>query len=244
MSGLDVSGQTALSDASTSGLVPASTTPIATEMLRHDSHDGHSTNTYPSPSSTISPCQSPHADETGAPCFPMSTTTSELAFALRDHQAASTGNSGQHIQCSQMADSSAGVSVSPRHPVPFFYVSGESDAMYAPAETASTAEASSSLSLPMMEFAPDKFSFEGDISHYHPSSSIVSYAPVDGRRYSADGSFTSGGNKNQRDALHGMEFAAPADVYGAAFSDHPTTLDPSSLDSSHKHSHGNYNAYT
>jgi hypothetical protein len=235
MSGLDVNSQ---QDSHTGAPAAHTTYPPQGELVPNAStpipagNSTQSSSAYPSPSSTVSPCQSPHtadnsnntaATSSSSSCIPIS-RSSELAYALRDGQ--DCRSEQQHTQCAQMLDApvSSGDVSAPR----FFYVPSEPSAMYTSAADSTTATpeatSSSSLTLPLIDYgaASDKYAFDAEMPSIsatgHYQASLASYAASrDARRHG-----------------HGMEFARPPvdmDLYAyGGRSSAGTVVDRSSLD--------------
>jgi len=206
MSGLDVNGQP--SPVAQDTYAPQEGQSM-TGMADSTGRDNRCrTETYPSPSSTVSPGHSPHVHEAVPPALPIS-RSSELAFALQTNDGQSSA-SPNDIHYRKPSDSPAADAT----PLGFGenvsqYVYGEVSHQESSIYTLSAANASSnsSLGLPTIDY-PDKYRYDGDTMTY---SATGHYDPLSAYPTPASGHFET--NFATGEGHHVSGFGPSSEVY-------------------------------
>jgi hypothetical protein len=183
--------------------------------LEHDRQGSNSS--YPSPSSTVSPCheQSPSS-------LPIS-RSSELAFALQNEQEQAIKGGNDTKSHYRDPSDSPGVDPQGASQSGITYTYRQTPDTFH-AHSASGSSSDSSMSLPVMEFA-EKIDYEGDLSAYSstgPYAAVPSFPPSNDRQFT-DASFTEGQDHHTNDFT---QSGSSPDIYSAYPPNVPSVTHP------------------
>jgi hypothetical protein len=198
------------------------------EIANNTGRDHHSrSESYPSPSPTVSPGHSPHVHETNPPALPIS-RTSELAFALQTNdgqvrkldrtvtysdahfdarlQPSATSNDIHYHKPSDPPTVEAGPRGFGDNGLQHVY--GEASHAESSIYSLATANGSSSSSLgvPSMDY-PDKYRYDGDTIAYSTTGHYEAYPPPVNGHYTVETNFSNG------DGHHVSGFGPSSEVY-------------------------------